>query len=140
MLKKTLPLIPVSIFLILALLLTSCSKNSEKPEDRAVARWQALIELDWEKAYSYETPGYKKIYTLGDYKKRFGMMLSWKSVKHLTTKIDNVSNTAIVNLEIVSLFEPAGGGDMLLPNVVSEKWIFKDDQWWHVYNKSSLGN
>lgn len=130
MLKRILPLIPVSIFLILALLLNSCSKNSGKPEDRAAARWQALIELDWEKAYSYETPSYKLASTIEDYEKSFGTAITWISAKTISSK--EVSEKVIdVDVELTIEFSE-GGGKMLIPSVFTERWLKVDNTWWHV--------
>lgn len=130
-----------AFLLLVMFFLTSCSDKPSKtikPGERAVARWEALIERNWEKAYSFETPGYKKAYKLSKFKKQFGFMLSWKSAKHLTTQLNKEKTIATVKLEIISLFEPDGGGDMLIPNVISEKWLLKDRQWWHITEDTSL--
>jgi hypothetical protein len=120
----------IAIPLFLATLLTSCFKTSiEKPEVRAIARWNALIAQDWEKAYSYETPAYRKTYTSEQYKNSYGAAVDWKEIELSDVKITD--DIADINLTLSVLFSDSGT-QMLIPTGFKERWLLKDNQWWHV--------
>ena len=127
----TTPLRIIIVF-FLSLTLISCSKTIEKPEDRAIDRWQALIDKNWEKAYSFESPGFRKSYNLEQFRSQFGSAVTWKSIKLVKTEAKE--NVAKITVELMSIFSEPGSGDMLLPSMFSEKWLFIDDQWWHIKN------
>ncbi len=138
----------------LSLLLTSCSEdkkdlekdtqtdvktseNSTKktidPGKRAIARWEALIARDWKKAYEFETPAFRKNYSFNKFRSRFGNAVVWKKIelKKVTIKDDN-KNIANVKLVLDYLFLEPGGGEMLLPSPIDERWLLEDGQWWYV--------
>ncbi len=131
MINKTIYLTSILIFLVISL--SSCSKKDPiKPSVRATERWQAMIDHDWKKAYSYESPSYRKNYTVNDFRTSFGQAVTWKSIQHNTTKLIN-KNLADVNL---TLFFNYSGGNVVMdiPSEIKERWQLVDDSWWHIKN------
>ena len=135
--------------ILLSSLLISCTKKdndikdenstdtnqptSSKLEDRAIERWNALINKDWEKAYSYETPNFRKTYNIEEYKTNFGSAITWKSIKFLSKKQVNDKVTD-VKVELTILFNDSGS-KMLIPSIFDARWLYSDNNWWHVLKK-----
>ncbi|WP_299880733.1 hypothetical protein [uncultured Cocleimonas sp.] len=103
------------------------TKESSLPGQRALERWNALINKDWEKAYSYQSPNYRKAYSKEDFRNSFGQAVKWEKIKLLSTT--NASESiADVNLELTVFFYD---GDMKIPNSFTERWQKIDGIWWH---------
>lgn len=129
MINKTIYL--TSLLIILALGLTSCTKKEPvKPGVRATERWQALIEKDWNKAYSYESPSYRKNYKVDDFRSSFGQAVSWKSINHDSTTL---INKTLADVNLVLLFNYSGGNTVIdIPSNILERWQLVDGTWWHI--------
>lgn len=120
--------ISVSLFLLIGL--TSCSTvNNEPLEAKAIERWYALIDLDWGKAYSYETPGYRNTHSLDRFKNGFGLAVEWNSIEFVSVDYVN-KKTADVNL----LLKVTYNSNFPIQSPLKERWMQVDDQWWHVSN------
>ncbi len=121
----------ITILSCITLLLISCSKEvTVKPEIRAVERWTALINEDWAKAYSFQTPNYRKTYTLKAYRNSFGRAVSWQSIELISSK--PVSDTITdVKLKLEISFAE-GGANLIIPSFLNERWQLIDNQWWYV--------
>ena len=103
------------------------------PRDGAIARWNALIEKKWEEAYGFQSPNYRKTYSLEAFKNSFGRAVEWKKVKLLSEK--KISDTVIdVEIELISLFKDSGV-EMMLPGQFEERWQKIDNSWWHLKKK-----
>lgn len=146
------------LFLLLifsiSLLLASCSEDKKKPDveaktdtktevkadtktldpgERAIARWKALIERDWKKAYEFETPAFRKNYSFNKFRSRFGSAVVWKEINlKKVTMTGEKKEIAQVKLVLDYLFLEPGGGEMLLPSPIDERWLLEDGQWWYV--------
>ena len=127
-------------------LISSCSKKEEdnktslstkqevtKKEDaalpgpRALERWNALIQKDWAKAYSFQTPNYRKTYSQEDFRNSFGQAVKWEEIKLLSTATPSES-IADVKLELTVLYYD---GNMKIPNAFTERWQLIDGAWWN---------
>lgn len=110
-------------------------KKSElsSPASRALARWNALIEKEWTKAYSYETPSYRKTYSRNDFINSFGTAVTWVGIEHISSvKI----NENVIDLKLKLLFiYNMSGKDMKIPTMITERWQLIDSNWWHVKQK-----
>lgn len=103
------------------------------PGKRAVARWEALIARDWKKAYEFETPAFRKNYSFNKFRSRFGSAVVWKEIKlKKVTMTGDKKEIAQVKLVLDYLFLEPGGGEMLLPSPIDERWLLEAGQWWYV--------
>ena len=98
---------------------------------RVQARWDALIAADYEKAYAFETPAYRSVFSIQQYRSRFGDAVTWKNARALSSKYDEshmVSVSVAVEYEaVVSL-----AGNVRSVRVMAEKWVYSDGAWWYV--------
>ncbi len=124
-------LLPILIFSIF--FLNGCSKKEViKPGIRATEKWQALIEQDWKKAYSYQSPSYRKNYTVKEFRLGFGQSVEWKGIEHNSTTLLN-DKTAEVTLTLVVSFQTSSAV-MDLPSRFKERWQLINGTWWHINN------
>jgi hypothetical protein len=108
----------------------SQKKKIETVKERALARWNALIEKDWTAAYSYESPNYRKNYSRRDFINSFGQAVTWIGIKHLSTT--PISETlSDVNLELQFNYD-MGGNLVRIPSNITERWQLVNNKWWHV--------
>ncbi len=106
------------------------NQKIESIKERALARWNALIEKDWTAAYSYESPSYRKNYARRDFINSFGQAVTWVSIKHLsTTPVNKI--LADVKLELVSIYNMEGN-PVKVPSNTTERWQLIDNKWWHI--------
>lgn len=127
--KSSLTLKLLFVIFSFNILLSACSKDTSPPEERAVTRWTSIINKDWESAYKYETPNYRKTYDSQTYRNSFGGAVDWIGVKLISiTKPEK--NLADVKLEITTTFSEAG--NLPIPGIITERWQLIDGQWWHI--------
>lgn len=102
--------------------------------ERAEERWEALLNKDWEKAYSFELPEYRKTHDLSKYKRRYGSSIQWKHVTIKSVDIQEDQKTADVSGELTYQFVApgAGGGMVETMTSIKERWLKKESEWWFI--------
>ena len=112
------------------------SRASEADEaqlkERVLARWQALIKGDFDVAYQFETPAYRAIYTLSQFRYQFGNQIFWRMANVMDIHYDNTI-VARVHVEVAYRYaEPEKRLEALSDTQgISEIWLKKEGQWWH---------
>jgi hypothetical protein len=98
---------------------------------RVLARWEALIKGDFEAAYQFETPAYRAIYTLSQFRTQFGNQTRWIMADIKEIRYDD-SNVAKIRVEVAYRYaEPAKNGEVVdMTHEVDEIWLRKEEQWW----------
>ncbi|HUX29413.1 MAG TPA: hypothetical protein VMV78_02165 [Thiobacillus sp.] len=112
-------------------------RESQRPvlKARAEARWDALIKGDIEKAYVHTTPEYRAVVNLQQYKGKYGRVLDWQGARVVDISYD-VPTVATVSVEVTyRVGLPGMGGEVIeTQKVISEKWIYKNREWWYTFN------
>ncbi len=127
------------ILLIIAttLLITACQPDeSGKLENRVKAYWQHKINKEFDKAYEFTTPGYKKLIS----KEAFMLTLSTAKLEWKGMKIDKKQcekpDLCVVRMLIKYKYKFHLGGfakqDMEVETPLSEKWILSNNTWYVV--------
>ncbi len=108
-----------------------------KPEDavrvRAVARWETLIDRQFDKAYDYLSPGYREVRPREDYAKIMGgRPLQWTNARFVSATCE--TETCAVSIEVHANFEMPvmRVGTVETLTVVQENWILSDGEWYLV--------
>ena len=117
------------------LLVTGCATGTfGNPEEvivkeRAHARWQALIKGDFEGAYKLAPPSYRAVYSLEQFRSKFGVALKWVGADVLRAQCDATRCEVVVNVTV----RPVTRGRAADPvnAAVDERWIREDGQWWY---------
>ncbi len=110
---------------------------SQRPalKERAEARWDALIKGDIEKAYAYTSPEYRSVVSLQQYMGKYGRVINWRMAQVANVSYDE-STVATVSVEVTYRvgFPGLGGESIETQKAISEKWIYKDREWWYTSN------
>ena len=119
-----------------AALMTIAGCHKQDPaaivQQRAVERWNLLIESHPVKAYEYLSPGYRTTHTLDQYVAYVATArLRWKSAKVVQQQCE--AEVCTVHL-IVESTVPAtlanAPRDLQLQTPLTEQWISSDGQWY----------
>ncbi len=104
-------------------------------KQRAEARWAALIKGDVDAAYAFTTPAYRSVVTVQQYRGKYGRVAGWRLARVLDVSYDDPA-VATVSVEVTyrAVFPGAGGQAVETQKLVSEKWIYKDRDWWYTAN------
>jgi len=101
---------------------------------RALERMNALIAMDWEKAYGFMSPSRRKIvpYSVFEKRNRVAAILRKRAE---VKKVDCNENTCDVSLMLDHVY--IGGVIDAMQgqentSTVREKWVFIRDNWWFV--------
>jgi predicted lipid-binding transport protein (Tim44 family) len=116
-----------------ALVLSGCATlNQQRAEsaiaERAQARWDALIEGDFKKAYQYETPGYRAVFSERAFESRFGKNVRWQEAKVRAVTLDGDTAEVRVLVEYQSVTSTGQVVDGVRP--LWERWQLVDGEWW----------
>lgn len=99
--------------------------------ERAEARWAALIQADFARAYEFESPAYRDVHTLRMFVSQFGGAVGWTAAKVLGITADASGEAASVKVLISYQAMDAGGGVMDGQRPVDERWVRTGGEWWH---------
>jgi len=112
-------------------------RESQRPVliERAEARWNALIKGDIEKAYTFTTPDYRAVVSAQQYRGKYGRVADWRVARVVNVSYD-VPTVAAVSVEVTyRVGIPGAGGELIeTKKSISEKWIYKDREWWYIAN------
>ena len=119
---------------LLLLLLSACGTEpsaladltpEEVVEERAQARWDALLAGDVEQAYGYASPAYRSAKDLPRFQARFGSAIrrTAAEVTIVECNAERCSVTVMVTYEVPQL---RTGNTRAL----RETWILSDGEWW----------
>jgi hypothetical protein len=98
---------------------------------RATARWRHLIERKAELAYDFLTPGYRETRTREDYAQAMNNRpVKWQDVAFIDASCDE-PEVCVVRLNITYELEMPVRmtGKVSSIDVLDEKWIFADGEW-----------
>jgi hypothetical protein len=106
------------------------------PEDlkqRVMARWAAMIDKNFHRAYEFCSPAYRALFTPKQFAARLGSAkLIWQRVDIVSIKKQN-SEGAKVNIRIFAeVFMPDDDKAIPTSTISEESWIRSGDEWWYV--------
>lgn len=102
---------------------------------RAEARWAALIKGDLDQAYMFTTPEYRSVVSAQQHRGKYGRVVNWRmaDVKKVSYDDPTVATVAVELTYRVAL--PGSGGEVVeTQSLLSEKWIYKNREWWYTAN------
>lgn len=122
---------------ILGLLCSGCAiLKPEPPEEvvarRATERWQALIRGDFERAYRYYTPSFRKEVDLKSFalEKRKGVGV-WQAARVEQVECPERERCRVL-VRVKTRFVHPRYGPIESETPVEERWVYKDGKWWYV--------
>ncbi len=121
-------LLPWLVFPVIVM--ASSVGEADALRGRVETRWAALVSGDFDRAYEFETPAYRKIYTAQQFRASFGKDLRWKQARVIEIELEQPEVAAVV-VEIEYSIPISGRGMMEDKAVDTEAWLRVDGQWWH---------
>ena len=135
-------------FLFAAMLLSSGCANLSSPDDvtraspvwletqkpriaqRAEARWKALISGDLAAAYQFASPEYRSVFSLQQFRAKFGTAVVWNLARVKSVKYDD-TNVAQVLVQ-VEYQAPVGLQSVKGVREMTENWLYSTDSEWYI--------
>lgn len=104
-------------------------------KQRAEARWAALIKGDIDAAYGFTTPAYRSVVSAQQHRGKYGRVAGWRLARVLDVSYDDPA-VATVSVEVTyrAVLPGSGGEAVETQKLNSEKWIYKDREWWYTAN------
>ena len=128
--------LPIAIGVIF--LLAACTGDPRPPEEivaeRAQARWDALVERDFQTAWQFYTPGYRQQLPATDFAVEMARrQVRWTEGSVTAVECDEQENRcdvhSIVHYEVPGRFP--GVGALKGESGVDEIWLQIDGKWWY---------
>jgi hypothetical protein len=130
---------------LLALSLGGCSDPDELSaeqaaalEERVRARWQTIIDRDFEKTWEFATPNYRGIFPKHLYANNFSYGVKWELTGVDVLNYDGRAAVASVAARVMTEpAKPTSAASKALgprPVTIREQWILIDGEWWHSVN------
>lgn len=118
-----------------ALGVAGCAFQSKAPEqdvqERAQARWDALVKRDFERAWTYTDPAFRARVPQADYKARFGAAGAWKEATVRSVSCQPERCLVRVRLTTQNLVPNFASAIPLLSSEFDEAWVRQDGRWWY---------
>ena len=136
-----------AIFLFAAMFLLGCANlgapddvtraspewlETQKPRiaERAEARWKVLISGDLDAAYQFASPEYRSVFSLQQFRAKFGTAVVWNLARVKSVKYDD-SNVAQVLVQ-VEYQAPVGLQSVKGVREMTENWLYSKDSEWYI--------
>ena len=132
---RLLSLLSIVLFQFSCASISPVVSDSEQLSLRAHSRWLALIEKKWEKAYLFETKGYRDSHTVEQYKMGFGRAVIWKDTEIYKVDLNELANYALVTIRLTVKMILPGMGEEEADSVFKEDWLKDNGEWWHYKKK-----
>ena len=123
--------------------LTACASKAPVPDspentvvERAQDRWNALLAGDFETAYAFYSPGYRSTTSVVDLEFEIrARRVRWTTAQYKEHSCLEKSCTLKFDVGF-TVIKPAPGLDKWDgSNVLTEKWVKTDGQWWYLPKK-----
>lgn len=112
------------------------SNIGKSPEEivalRAKARWDAIVAGEWETAYGYSTPAFRKAIKLTGFMNIARSMVVRKGAEVQTVTCSDATCDVVVKVLFSPPLQGRGGG--VLDTEVPERWV-KEDGNWYIYQR-----
>ncbi len=128
-------LISLAVLLLVSSVPVACVNHQPVPsklESRVLSRWDALMAYNFDVAYEFFSPTYRKLFPLSYYLSTAGTTVKWLSVK--ITDIQFEDRRARVTFILKYELElPMGVGKDFgkIDKEVHEVWLWADGNWWY---------
>lgn len=126
------------LMLLIAAAQADAQAHEQALQQRVEARWDALLERDYESAYAFFSPTYRAVFSLEQFMRGQQTGLPVVDAEVAEIKIGDPNDgseisraTAVVNVAYqASLSESVGMTDII--NTYREQWLRRDGEWWYV--------
>lgn len=122
--------------IVCSLLLSACATSVSEVstiEQRATARWNALLSGDLAGAYEYLSPGYRTSVSSLQYQRSILLKrVAWTSAKYLESECEVATCKVKINLGFTVSGALPGVKSYNGTQIIEESWVLIDGQWYLV--------
>ena len=119
--------------LMLGACATSPAARDKVIQERAQARWDALLARDYATAYEYLSPGYRSATSATDFEIAFrSRRLQYLSAEYQGHDCEESACTVRMKLGYKIVRPVAGLPEWNSNSVVQERWINSGGKWWYL--------
>ncbi len=121
----------VSVTLLVALL-SGCGDSRDSVGGMAEARWAAIVDQDYDKAYSYFASSYQQLEDLNTYRLRIAtaqVNMKWEGAKAKSVECTATKCLVKLDLSYTYKFPRASMGEVSNITEIAENWINDDGDW-----------
>jgi hypothetical protein len=118
--------------IITFLMIAACSDPAtpeQQVAERALERWQAIIDNDLESAYAFLSPAYRQAVPLTMYQGRLGQNVAWRDAE--VKSVSCATDACDVALQISYRYNMPNFEKLENSRLFKEKWIRIEDDWWY---------
>ncbi|QKK01717.1 MAG: hypothetical protein HND55_03015 [Pseudomonadota bacterium] len=111
-----------------------CQQDAGPPdvEARAEARWNHLIEGEYEQARAYYSPGFRELVSEQQFRDNMrDRPLRWLAAEVLGSECEEKRCTVWTEVTYRAIKARMGQDSVEIPTTVEEPWIQVDGQWWY---------
>lgn len=124
---------PCASFLGPLLLVACAGLSGATPEtqvrQRATERWQALVGGDFNRAHSFNTPGFRAVVDANSFRGRIGNAGSWIGAEVVDVNcLEKAKCVARVRIDFKPVLSRRFGDK--ISTHTDETWLLEDGQWW----------
>ena len=115
---------------------TSPAARDKLIEQRAQARWDALLARDYATAYGYLSPGYRSATSVTDFEIEVrSRRVLYQSAEYREHSCEGASCTVRMMIGYKVVRPVAGLSEWKSSSLIEERWILTDGQWWFLPEK-----
>lgn len=112
---------------------TTTTTTSELIEQRAMARWNAVLSEDIDAAYAYLSPGYRSSVSYKQYYRSLLLIqVKWTSADYIESICEETTCNVKILLNFTIYGAVPGVASMESKQVIEESWVLVDDAWYLV--------
>jgi len=119
-----------------SLLFSACAtttSTSEAIEQRATARWDALLGDDVEAAYAYLSPGYRSSVSYKQYYRSLLLIkVKWTGAEYIESICEETTCNVKILLEFTIYGAVPGVKSLDSKQMIEESWVLVDGTWYLV--------
>jgi hypothetical protein len=120
----------------------AAAPNAEIPvEERAVQRWQYLIDGKPDLAWDLLTPGVRSARSREKYAEEMSeRAVRWTKVSYRDKECDTADSCTVrVDVEYRVVLPVVRVGEVTMPSMLTERWLRLDGQWYHLPDEYDAG-
>lgn len=120
--------------------ITACNQEKNTLDNRVMDYWSHKINRDFDKAYEFLSPGWKGKEDKDKYARRINKsVVNWLSINIKEKQCSEAYLcTVISEIEYDYNFRGAVNEKMKVKSDIKERWIMKDNVWYHVPIKVNI--
>jgi uncharacterized protein YchJ len=101
-------------------------------QQRAEARWTALMNKDYAAAYEFFSPAYRSVVSLQQFERTRGSEVQWIAARVNDVRYDSPT-VAVVSVAVTYKYAMprSGGSEIESIRELREQWLYKDGGWWY---------